>query len=260
MMKTISIQRNDQPKIVNMQKILRFSHCRYPKIIIEEKVIESLFQHAVGEMHQEVGGYLIGYPVEDYYTKIRATYIKYSHVAEYISTPTHVTMNPKSLILVDQKCKETNTLLIGYYHSHPNLSVFQSIEDVNNFSMYYPEMYQVAIVIDPNMTTSFTYKYESDWIGYFMWYENEKKPIRLPKSNIVITSNWEPNIFTYDNLKTYVLNVTKSKKIVKDCQPKNSEIILLRKYIGKISKTYKRKVDKKIKFRKLLSFYLPKKS
>jgi len=191
-MKIIKIERNDQHRIADIQKIIRFTHNRYPKIIIDEDVIHSLYRHAECEMHHEVGGYLLGIPLIDKNTNNKATFIKFMHIAEYVSTPSHVTMNPKSLMHVDHLCKKTSSLLVGYYHSHPNLSVFQSGEDVENFKMYYPEIYQVAIVIDPSMTTPYTYKFESDWIGFFMWNQENHNPMRVPRQNIVICSKWEP--------------------------------------------------------------------
>jgi len=217
-MNIIKIERNDQYRLTDIQRIIRFTHNKYPKIIIDEEVIHSLYRHAEGEMYQEVGGYLLGFPLIDKNTNNKVTFIKSLHIGEYISTPSHVTMNPKSLIHVDHLCKKTNTLLVGYYHSHPYLSVFQSGEDVGNFKMYYPESYQVAIVIDPSMTTPFTYKHESDWIGFFMWNQENHNPMRVPNRNIVICSNWEPKLLSGELvLKNFmVIDEKKSKNELND--------------------------------------------
>ena len=116
-----------------------------PGVLVHPQVLSQLYAHAQAELHHEVGGYLVGIPYIDPKTGVRATYVHEAVRATYISTPTHITMLPTSLLTMEKVRLEHNMLMVGYYHSHPGLSVFQSGEDVSNFSMYYSEPYQVAI-------------------------------------------------------------------------------------------------------------------
>lgn len=152
-------------------------------VIIRPSVLDYLYKHAASEMQHEVGGYLLGLPYMDPERGWRATYIHEALRASYESTPTHVRMNPTSFREIEEVRTKTKMLLVGYYHSHPNLSIFQSGEDVRNFQMYYPENYQIAIVVDPSKTSKQSIYVNSSWIGYFSWDSNHK-PIRLPSQQI----------------------------------------------------------------------------
>lgn len=152
-------------------------------VIIRPSVLDYLYKHAASEMQHEVGGYLLGLPYVDSERGWRATYIHEALRASYEGTPTHVRMNPTSFREIEEVRTKTKMLLVGYYHSHPNLSIFQSGEDVRNYQMYYPENYQIAIVVDPSKTSKESIYVNSTWIGYFSWDSNHK-PIRLPSYQI----------------------------------------------------------------------------
>ncbi len=48
-----------------------------------------------------------------------------------------------------KKKKNDNLLIVGWWHSHPNFGCFLSTTDVSTQDFFFPEAYQVALVVDP---------------------------------------------------------------------------------------------------------------
>jgi len=47
------------------------------------------------------------------------------------------------------KKKDENLRIVGWWHSHPNFGCFLSPSDLHTQEYFFPESYQVALVIDP---------------------------------------------------------------------------------------------------------------
>ncbi len=47
------------------------------------------------------------------------------------------------------KKKDDNLRIVGWWHSHPNFGCFLSPTDLHTQEYFFPESYQVALVIDP---------------------------------------------------------------------------------------------------------------
>jgi len=164
-------------------------------VLIRREVADDLYRHAASELHHEVGGYLLGFPAVDFDDTVHMTYIETAVPAVYASTPTFVTMHPESFAEVERVREQTGTILVGYYHSHPALRVFQSDTDVENFSKFHAERYQIAVVVDPTRTSQRELDLTTDWIGFFAW-NGQHKAVRLPSSHLVLVEQ-RPEI-TYD--------------------------------------------------------------
>ena len=48
-----------------------------------------------------------------------------------------------------KKKKNDNLLIVGWWHSHPDFGCFLSATDVSTQDFFFPESYQVALVVDP---------------------------------------------------------------------------------------------------------------
>jgi proteasome lid subunit RPN8/RPN11 len=155
-------------------------------VLIRTEAVLEMYVHAEGEMRHEVGGYLLGFPIADDAGR-RATYIELAVRAIYQSTPTYVRMEADSFLEVEAIRERENLILVGYYHSHPHLDVFQSATDVRNFKRYHGESYQIAVVVDPSKTSRAHLYEDSDWIGYFGWRE-DGFPRRLSPAEALIVN------------------------------------------------------------------------
>jgi proteasome lid subunit RPN8/RPN11 len=47
------------------------------------------------------------------------------------------------------KTRDSNLLVIGWWHSHINIGCFLSPTDVHTQECFFPESYQIALVVDP---------------------------------------------------------------------------------------------------------------
>lgn len=156
---------------------------KLPGVMIRPQVLSAIYDHAQRGYPIEIAGHYVGWPLLDVETGLPITYIEQSLEAITTGTPTHVTIHPESLIAVDALCKRTGTLLVGYYHSHPGLSVFQSGTDTSYYGDYFREPYQIAIVVDPTRTSKDKLDPRGEWIGFFAW-NSHQTPTRLPAGNI----------------------------------------------------------------------------
>lgn len=195
-----SVVRLDQPKKTGLKWLSEKADLRFPGVIINKNALDYLYIHPSSEMQHEVGGFLLGFPLIDPETGWQATYIDQAIKGKYVSTPTHVSLDPVSFMAVEEERQKTNSILVGYYHSHPNISVFQSGEDVRNFQMYYPENYQIAIVVDPGKTTNEYYLLEHSWIGYFVW-NFDHRPTLLQNKNITVVNRNKDHRYGHDAQK-----------------------------------------------------------
>ena len=185
-MKIGKVTRYDEPRPVHLA--VKIPRSNLPVVFIQKEALWEMYSHAAGEMHHEVGGYLLGFPLKDIETGTEATYIEKAVRAIYDSTPTHVTMLPESFREVELVREQSDTILVGYYHSHPRLGIFQSGTDVKNFMDYHPESYQIAVVVDPSRTTPKHLDVRPEWIGFFGW-EQHSTPVELPVEHVSVVEN-----------------------------------------------------------------------
>lgn len=184
--------RHDEPKPINLA--LNDPQNDLPIVLIRKVALHEMYDHAASEMHHEIGGYLLGFPAKETRTGANVTYIERAIRAIYDSTPTYVTMHAASFNDVEAIRKRDGTLLVGYYHSHPRLSIFLSSTDVKNFADYHSEDYQIAVVVDPSQTPPGDIESSLEWIGFFGWRRNAR-PIRLSAENIELVER-RPEIVT----------------------------------------------------------------
>jgi proteasome lid subunit RPN8/RPN11 len=156
--------------------------------------MRAIFDHAAEGFPLEIGGYCLGFPLVDHDLQARATLIEDTVRAITTSTASHVTMHAESFHAVERRRVMANNVLVGYYHSHPALSVFQSCEDVSNFRAFHPEDYQIAIVADSSLAKPDALEPHASWIGFFAW-DDDHDPVKLPSENLFVVEKKE-TIFT----------------------------------------------------------------
>jgi proteasome lid subunit RPN8/RPN11 len=119
-------------------------------------------EHAESDLEHEVGGVLVGEVrvdpacprpyllVED---ALRAAYTDSSEV--------HVTFTRDTLVHLNRELEERfpGKRIVGWYHTHPNLSVFLSNHDTWLHRNFFGDPTQVALVLDPGSRTA----------GFFCW-------------------------------------------------------------------------------------------
>jgi proteasome lid subunit RPN8/RPN11 len=187
-----NVVRHDERRTIHLE-FISGDHDE-PMVLVHREVLYDIYHHADRELHHEVGGYLIGFPAIDHRTGVKVTYIEKAIRAIYNSSQTHVTMHPISFNEVENIRQHNGTILVGWYHSHPNMGIFFSSIDRKNFKSNHPEEYQISIVVDPSKTPEKDIENDSAWIGFYGWNSNGEV-IQLPKKNIHYV-NSRPKIVT----------------------------------------------------------------
>ncbi len=104
----------------------------------------------------EIFGYLIGliykwkeemYVIIEDILFIEGTF--YSHKVSFAQIEGTAGKYDKEFQKLKQKKKNKNLWIVGWWHSHPDLGCFLSITDLKTQQHFFPESYQVALVIDP---------------------------------------------------------------------------------------------------------------
>lgn len=111
--------------------------------------------HAGSDLRHEVGGVLAGK------WRVDATSgEKFVVIEGVLPAPhtrhgsTYVTFTQDSLVALNEQLEERypGKQMVGWYHTHPRLGIFLSAYDTWLHEHFFPEIWQVAVVIDPQAT------------------------------------------------------------------------------------------------------------
>jgi proteasome lid subunit RPN8/RPN11 len=138
----------------------------WPYIFLAQPAYTQINEHAASDLGREVGGMLIGQVRR---TPEGALYsiVETALPAEHVSHgPTHLTLTSDTLIdLMNRKDDEfPDDQVVGWFHTHPGLSVFLSSYDVFLHTNFFPQPWQVALVVDPR----------ADRAGFFRYHEGNR--------------------------------------------------------------------------------------
>lgn len=164
---TVRTEYNEKPFPINMLQWNveeDFKNVSPPNfdLIVSQEVLVEVNRHVSETLNRELGGFLLG---NRYYCPIRKRdYIQIDNYSEarFSSSDevslklTHETWQQ---LQADLDGKNRGKQLIGWYHSHPKMSVFLSPMDVKVHTEHFSNKYAVALVIEPEKMTG----------GFFCW-------------------------------------------------------------------------------------------
>lgn len=177
------VTRYDAPRRIHL--LPKLGATGGPIVLLHEGAVREMMNHARRGEPLEVIGALLGFPVVDASSDQPATYVELAVPYRADATRAHVSMHLSSYADLDDACRQTETLQVGYYHSHPGLGIFQSGIDVANFTAYHPEPYQLAVVVDSTRQVGDAHEIDATWIGIFVW-DGQKRPMLLPEQGIQV--------------------------------------------------------------------------
>lgn len=130
------------------------------RVIFAQRAYEEVNEHARSGPGQEVGGALLGKA----YRYEGTTYIEVRNIipAQLTEAGTaHVTFTPDTWSAINRQRDERfpDLNIVGWYHTHPNMEIFLSQDDKFLHQSFFPEPWQVALVVDP-------YKHHGN---FFIW-------------------------------------------------------------------------------------------
>ena len=120
-------------------------------VFITQQAYSRICVHSVSDMKNEVGGILIGQWCVD---ENREQFIVVEHAlpARYTRQGSvYLTFTQESLVDIHDQM-DTNykgQKIVGWYHTHPSMGVFLSHYDTWLHRNFFPEPWQVALVVEP---------------------------------------------------------------------------------------------------------------
>lgn len=134
--------------------------------------------HAGTDLEREVGGGLVGEWRFDERSKESFIVVESILPARFTRQGSaFLTFTQDTLVAMNDELDERypDKMLVGWFHTHPRMSVFMSHFDVWMHRHFFPEPWQVALVIEPHTSVGgFFVRQEEDVIDphrYFGFYE-----------------------------------------------------------------------------------------
>ncbi len=120
-------------------------------VFMTQQAYSRICVHSVSDMRNEVGGFLIGqWCLSESHEQF--VEVEYALPARYTRQGSvYLTFTQESLVDIHDQI-DTNykgQKIVGWYHTHPNMGVFLSHYDTWLHSNFFPEPWQVALVVEP---------------------------------------------------------------------------------------------------------------
>jgi proteasome lid subunit RPN8/RPN11 len=136
--------------------------------------------HASSDLDNEVGGILVGKWCADSETTRQFIVITATLPARFTQQGrVFLTFTQDSLVDFHEKIEEMypEDVIVGWYHTHPRMGVFLSHYDAWLHKHFFPEAWQVALVIEPHSEIGGFFVRQADGVldpsRYFGFYELE---------------------------------------------------------------------------------------
>jgi len=135
------------------------AHNRRPivSVFMTQKAFVRVNVHATSDLDNEVGGWLIGNWREDQVTGEEYIVVDNCLPAQDVrqgSAYLTFTQNSQVAMFEMMESKFPDKELVGWYHTHPKMSVFLSNYDLFLHNNFFPHPWQVALVIEPHGNTA----------------------------------------------------------------------------------------------------------
>jgi proteasome lid subunit RPN8/RPN11 len=167
------------------------------KVFISQPAYARICVQAAGEMEDETGGVLVGQWCADLVTNEEFIIIENALQARYTRQGSvYLTFTQDTLIDFHNEIEERfpGKQIVGWYHTHPKMGIFLSHYDTWLHANFFPEPWQVALVVEPYKKLGGLFIRQTDGefdpTRYFGFYELEDNP----KWSIVHWNNLYRNI------------------------------------------------------------------
>lgn len=134
--------------------------------------------HASSDLDYEVGGVLVGKWFADSETTRQYIVITAALPARFTQQGNYfLTFTQDSLVDIHAKIDEEypEDSIVGWYHTHPRMGVFLSPYDTWLHNHFFPELWQVALVIEPHTEVGGFFVRQADGVldpsHYFGFFE-----------------------------------------------------------------------------------------
>jgi proteasome lid subunit RPN8/RPN11 len=122
-------------------------------IFLSQKAYVRICAHAGSDLDNEIGGWMAGKRCTDRVNGKPFIVIDTILPAEYTNQgPAHLTFTGDSQVALHTYMEKyfPKKVLLGWYHTHPGMGVFLSNWDLWLHQNFFPESWQVALVVEPH--------------------------------------------------------------------------------------------------------------
>lgn len=136
-----------------------------PRVLVTQTALQQIEAHSRSNVKTEVGGALLGYAYrhnEQLFVEVRAAIpaISPDH------GPVHFTFTADVWVqLHHDRAAYPDLEIVGWFHTHPDLGVFFSADDLVVHSAAFRQTWQVALVVDPVRREACFY----GWVAGELW-------------------------------------------------------------------------------------------
>jgi len=147
-------------------------------VFVTQPAYARVYVHAASDLDNEVGGVLVGQWYSDQATGEQFIVAENVIPARYTrQSPVYLTFTKDSLIYFHTAIERRypGKRIVGWYHTHPRMDVFLSHYDIWLHRSFFPELWQVALVVEPHTSTAGFFIRQTSGIldptRYFGFYE-----------------------------------------------------------------------------------------
>jgi proteasome lid subunit RPN8/RPN11 len=147
-------------------------------VFVSQRAFVRFCAHAGSDLNNEVGGWLIGKWCQDKRTQeqfIVVESILPAHFVRHGGAYLTFTQDTQVALHAQKEARYPGKDLVGWYHTHPRMSIFLSEYDVWLHENFFPQPYQVALVIEPYSAAGGFFIRQKDGVldarRYFGFYE-----------------------------------------------------------------------------------------
>jgi proteasome lid subunit RPN8/RPN11 len=122
-------------------------------IFVTSQAFQKFMEHGRSDLENEVGGGLVGEWREDSESGEQFVVVEASLPARFTRHGSaYLTFTQDTLVALNDELEEQypGKQLVGWYHTHPRMGIFLSYYDIWLHEHFFPEPWQVALVIEPH--------------------------------------------------------------------------------------------------------------
>jgi len=148
------------------------------KVFLTQPAFARIRVHTASDLDNEVGGVLVGQWYHDQAGDEQFVVAEHVIPARYTRHgPVTLTFTQNSLVYFHNTIERRypGRRIVGWYHTHPRMHVFMSHYDTFLHRSFFPELWQVALVVEPHSSTAGFFIRQTggilDPMRYFGFYE-----------------------------------------------------------------------------------------
>ena len=154
------------------------------RVIMSQLALQQVQEHARSDLGQEVGGALLGHVVR-YQAQTFVEVLQAMPAPSADHGPIHFTFTADTWAYINQtrEAQFADLEIVGWFHTHPNLTVFYSSDDVLVHSAAFTLPWQIGLVVDPILEELCFFGWENSAnnreimpiAGFYEWLDHEEE-------------------------------------------------------------------------------------